>query len=261
MDILDLKNKWPSSAALNTVVKNACTFCNSDAHTALKCKHFSDKQKRYKLKKDGRSYRCMAYRHLISQCKVKIPPCETCQSLQHNSLFCPKNKIESSSSETETHGQEVVISSVLKAEENPGSYATLLQTANVQAENGANKIMARLLFDSGSQKSFLRSDLKQALNLKPIRQKKLLIYTFSKREPIEKIFEVVRLRIRTKFPLYQFLNIEFLASDVITGTGIYSNVDPKQVNRVIPATCISLTPSKIPPLSRSFWVLTICAMF
>ncbi|KAF8785785.1 hypothetical protein HNY73_011290 [Argiope bruennichi] len=184
------KNKLLSSAALNTVIKNVCTFCKSDTHTALKCKTFSDKQKRYKLKKDGRCYRCMAYRHLISHCKVKIPPCETCQSLQHNFLFCPKNKSESSSSETETHGQEVVISSVLKAEDNPGSYATLLQMANVQAENGANKIMARLLFDSGSQKSFLSSDLKQALNLKPIRQEKLLIYTFSKKEPIEKIFEV-----------------------------------------------------------------------
>ncbi|XP_055924489.1 uncharacterized protein LOC129956586 [Argiope bruennichi] len=208
---------------------------NSNTHTALKCKNFSDKQKRYKLKKYGRCYRCMAYRHLISQCKVKIPPCETCQSFQHNSLFCPKNKIESSSSETET---EVVISSALKAEDNPGSYATLLQTANVQAENGANKIMAKLLFDSGSQKSFLRSDLKQALNLKPIRQEKLLIYTFSKREPIEKIFEVVRLRIRSKFPPYQFPNIEALASDEITGADIYSNVDPRHVKRVIPATCI-----------------------
>ncbi|XP_055951561.1 uncharacterized protein LOC129987626 [Argiope bruennichi] len=231
------KNKLPSSAALNTVVKNVCAFCNSDTHTALKCKNLSDGQKRYKLKKEGRCYRCMAHRHIISQCKAKIPPCETCQSFQHNSLFCPKNKIESSSFETETHGQEVVISSVLKAEENPGSYATLLQTANVQAENGANKIMARLLFDSGSQKSFLRSDLEQALNLKSIRQEKLLVYTFSNREPIEKIFDVVRFRIRSKFPPYQFLNIEALASEEITGSDVYSNVDLKHVNKVIPATC------------------------
>ncbi|GFR22867.1 DUF1758 domain-containing protein [Trichonephila clavata] len=117
----------------------------------------------------------MTYKHLISQCKVKITPCETCQSLNHNSLFCPKTKIKTplrnnkteipevdnvKKPETETRVKEVVMSSVLNPQYSPENYATLLQTAEVQLINGCNKVIARLLLDSGSQKSFIRNDLK-----------------------------------------------------------------------------------------------------
>ncbi|GFY69282.1 DUF1758 domain-containing protein [Trichonephila inaurata madagascariensis] len=81
------KHNFPSSSALTTIVKNVCIFCNSDTHTSIGCQIFSNEEKRYKLKKEGICYRCMTYKYLISQCKVKITPCETCQSLQHNSLF------------------------------------------------------------------------------------------------------------------------------------------------------------------------------
>ncbi|GFX09044.1 DUF1758 domain-containing protein [Trichonephila clavipes] len=124
----------------------------------------------------------MTYRHkhLISQCKVKITPCETCQCLQHNSLFCPKTKTPLLNNsieipeignvkkpETETQVKEIVMSSVLNASYSPENYATLLQTAEVQVINGCNKAMARLLFDSGSQKSFIRNDLRYPTTLKP----------------------------------------------------------------------------------------------
>ncbi|GFT98870.1 DUF1758 domain-containing protein [Trichonephila clavipes] len=86
------KHNPPSSSALTTVIKNVCIFCNSDTHTSIGCQIFSNEEKCYKLKREGRCYRCMTYRHFISQCKVKIAPCEPCQNLQHNSLFCPKTK-------------------------------------------------------------------------------------------------------------------------------------------------------------------------
>ncbi|GFQ83656.1 integrase catalytic domain-containing protein [Trichonephila clavata] len=85
------------------------------------------------------------------------------------------------------------MSSVLNPQYSPENYATLPQTAEVQVINVCNKVIARLLFDSGSQKSFIRNDLKNALNLKPVRQETLLIYTFSNRKPLEKTFEVVNL--------------------------------------------------------------------
>ncbi|GFU58566.1 integrase catalytic domain-containing protein [Trichonephila clavipes] len=59
--------------------------------------------------------------------------------------------------ETETQVKEIVMSSVLNLSCSPENYATLLQTAEVQVINGCNKVMARLLFDSGSRKPFIRS--------------------------------------------------------------------------------------------------------
>ncbi|GBM10744.1 hypothetical protein AVEN_129-1 [Araneus ventricosus] len=47
-----IKPNAPSSAALNTVVKNVCIFCNCDTHPALKCNFLTNEQKRYKLKKE-----------------------------------------------------------------------------------------------------------------------------------------------------------------------------------------------------------------
>ncbi|GFT36582.1 DUF1758 domain-containing protein [Trichonephila clavipes] len=165
------KHNIPSYSALTTVIKNVCIFCNSDTHTSIGCQIFSNEEKRYKLKKEGRCYRCMTYKNLISQCKVKITPCETCQSLQHNSLFCLKTKTKTpflnniieipeignvKKPEAETQVKEIVMSSLLNPSCSPENYATLQQTAEVQVINGCNKVMARLLFDSGLQKSFIQ---------------------------------------------------------------------------------------------------------
>ncbi|GFV96568.1 DUF1758 domain-containing protein [Trichonephila clavipes] len=81
------KHNIPSSSALTTVIKNVCIFCNSDTPTSIGCQIFSNEEKRYKLKKEGRCYRCMTYRHLISECKVKITSCETCPGRTSSSEF------------------------------------------------------------------------------------------------------------------------------------------------------------------------------
>ncbi|GBO18374.1 hypothetical protein AVEN_130645-1 [Araneus ventricosus] len=236
-----IKPNAPSSAALNTVVKNVCIFCNCDTHPTLKCNFLTNEQKHYKLKKEGLCYRCMMHKHLMSKCQVKISPCETCQSSQHNFLFCPKNKAKSSplnkpKSETD---QKVMLASVMNSQDKPGNFVTLLQTAKVEIQgNGSQTVMARLLFDPGSQKSFVRSDLKQALKLKTIRKEKLLIYTFSKRQPEERIYEVVALKINSQFPPYKSINIEALASDEITGADIYANINPRLIESILPASCL-----------------------
>ncbi|GFQ96526.1 integrase catalytic domain-containing protein [Trichonephila clavata] len=129
------------------------------------------------------------------------------------------------------------MSSVLNPQYSPENYATLLQTAEVQLINGCNKVIARLLLDSGSQKSFIRNDLKNALNLKPVRQETLLIYTFSNRKPLEKTFEVVNLTLTSRFPPFQSLNIEALVTDEITGAEIYSDSTPKLLRNLIPSGC------------------------
>ncbi|GBM07525.1 hypothetical protein AVEN_100723-1 [Araneus ventricosus] len=127
----------------------------------------------------------------------------------------------------------------MNSQDKPGNFVTLLQTTKVEIQgNSSQKVMARLLFDSGSQKSFIRSDLKQALKLKTIRKEKLLICTFSKHQPEERIYEVVALKINSQFPPYQSINIEALASDEITGADIYANINPRLIQSILPASCL-----------------------
>ncbi|GFQ65267.1 integrase catalytic domain-containing protein [Trichonephila clavata] len=129
------------------------------------------------------------------------------------------------------------MSSVLNPQYSPENYVTLLQTAQVQLINGCNKVIARLLLDSGSHKSFIRNDFKNALILKPVRQETLLIYTFSNRKPLEKTFEVVNLTLTSRFSPFQSLNIEALVTDEVTGAEIYSDSTPKLLRNLIPSGC------------------------
>lgn len=243
------RNYFPTSAALNTIsIKNVCMFCKSNSHASLKCKQITDEQKRYKLKKEGRCYRCLLNKHMISQCNVKIQPCESCHSSQHNFLFCPKtrNKIavqkqspeipeikESSSNEVNYITENQTVMSSLLKPKNSNNYTTLLQTASVQVESGSKKLVARLLYDSASQKSFIRKDLARALNVKCIRKEKLFIYTFANRNPSEKEFECVDITLRSRFPPFQYINIEALVTDEICGAQLYSNVDTQLYDEIV----------------------------
>ncbi|GFQ78035.1 hypothetical protein TNCT_102391 [Trichonephila clavata] len=132
-----------------------------------------------------------------------MTPCETFQSLKHNSLFRPKTKIKTplqnnkteipevdnvKKPETETLVKDKVMSSVLNPQYSPKNSATLLQTAEVQVINGCKRMIATLLFDSGYQKSFIRNDLKNALNLKPISKKRCVnLYLFQSKASRENI--------------------------------------------------------------------------
>ena len=82
-----------TAAALNTIVKKTCIFCNANNNTSLKCKKITKEQKIYELKKEGWYYRCF-YKHLQYSCKMNIQLCLTNDSLQRTSLslFCPKQK-------------------------------------------------------------------------------------------------------------------------------------------------------------------------
>ena len=58
----------------------------------------------------------------------------------------------------------------------------LLQTASCMAVNGSNSIPVRVLFDNGSQRSYVSSSVTSRLNLRPVSSKNLHINTFGGHE-------------------------------------------------------------------------------
>ena len=88
------------------------------------------------------------------------------------------------------------------------SGCTLLQTARATVYAPLNddvSCQAPILFDLGSQKSYVSRALKNQLGLIPIRTDKILLKTFGSNEPILKTCEVVQISIQCQHELQIFI--------------------------------------------------------
>ena len=76
----------------------------------------------------------------------------------------------------------------------------LLQTAKGKVSSvGINKYCdVRILFDSGSQRSYLTDDLRKRLNLRTIRSENLVVQTFGNTQSEMKKVDIVQLKVRGK---------------------------------------------------------------
>ncbi|XP_054724348.1 uncharacterized protein LOC129234379 [Uloborus diversus] len=208
--------RMPSAAALNTTVKQLCIFCKASEHTGINCTKFSDEQKRYKLKKEGRCYKCFLKPHLSSNCKSKLIPCSKCESRDHNYLFCFK-EIKDQNLEKDKIGAIVSMMSEQRVKQNK---STLLQTLCVSVSTGNRCILARVLCDSGSEKCFVKSSLVKELKLKSIRKENLLIYPFGQRQPYKSCYDVVVLELNSILQPCNSIKIEALVVPEITGAKV-----------------------------------------
>ena len=74
----------------------------------------------------------------------------------------------------------------------------LLQTASCMAVNGSNSIPVRVLFDNGSQRSYVSSSVTSCLNLKPVNSENLHINTFGDTSYRKQKCNVVKLCLQTR---------------------------------------------------------------
>lgn len=87
------KNNFSIAAALSTIVKNVCIFCNSNTHTWLECKILTNEQKIYI---NWNCFRCF-FEHLQSVFKVKIRPVKHVTILNIITYFAIKQNVKYSS--------------------------------------------------------------------------------------------------------------------------------------------------------------------
>ena len=169
-----------------------CAFCNQ-AHQSTMCPIITDPQaRREALKRAGKCYNCLRPGHLSRSCQSKAT-CFTC-GLRHHSSICSQNMMgkgiaQASStnamiplspqpgaglpSNTENNQSKPVTTAFIKQKS-----GVLLQTASAaicRPDKPEVSVQARILFDSGSQKSYVSQRLKEALSLKPIHSETLVI--------------------------------------------------------------------------------------
>lgn len=183
-----------------------CIFC-SGSHIHERCDQFKTTDER-KQKLGRRCYLCLRDSHFIARCPDKSDRCLHCDARgAHNRCLCPtldcKKEVLKSKEKTHT------FLSQLRCD-------TVLQTATmVIRTEGSRSVKSRLLFDTGSQKTYVRSDVARQLKLKVIEPTCLTVFTFGSVKPKTIATTIVSLQMHLKEKL-----VDIQAYTIPTLTGI-----------------------------------------
>lgn len=207
----DKQNNFkPSSSALlqQTDLRTPCFICKSKEHKTEECTStVSLEQKKTMLQKHGRCFRCTLVNHMSKNCRRRIT-CRHCRG-RHASTMCdPKFK---------NGGQKNVAGTAplqLKSTtETSDQRIVLLQTAEAWASGTKNKAMARVLFDGGSQRSFITEDLSRRLGCKVVGSERLAVGYFGGHNQ-EKNFRRVFITLQSKHDGHTY-HLEALETSII----------------------------------------------
>ena len=143
---------------------NPCLFCNKD-HKPQHCTIVTDVSSRKNIIRDKkRCLFCLRIGHVAKNCTSNIK-CHKC-SERHHAAVCNKPKSGRPAEKNQTH-----------ANVSYSSEPVLLQTAKVEV--GTQHLLpARVLFDGGSQLSYITPKLRNLLNLKTLGTQEIQIKTF-----------------------------------------------------------------------------------
>ena len=176
-----------------------CVFCKQP-HWSDKCPVITDCEARKTyLRKGGRCFLCLKTNHKIQDCdKKKLRACFYCKRL-HNSAICPQRSGGSPKNNQDTPQSQTLNCNV--HESSPKIKANVfLQTADVIVENPLNskQVKVKVLFDSGSQRTYVSDRIKNFLNITPERSENVNISTFGNTNSDIKTVDIVKLNLLTQ---------------------------------------------------------------
>ena len=179
--------------------KISCAFCKKD-HFSAACQAVKDvNERRQILVREQKCFLCLKGNHHSYECRRTIN-CRKCHRRHHHSI-CMSN----AERETVSAVQGALASvNARVTETNPEittantatgtSTSVILQTATVLARGADGKsIPVRVLFDSGSQRSYVAESLKERLGLQPTRTQTLNVTTFGDKSFHKQKCDVVKI--------------------------------------------------------------------
>jgi len=194
--------------------KSLCVYCNREGHASSQCRNVTNVRSRKDiLRRSARCFVCLEKGHRFVDCSVEYE-CRICKQ-RHNVSICEK-RFEQRRMNNERHvergkqtGERFVAkdngkgeseSKEVHANVSMNSSRILLQTATAEISNDrAEHTFSRILFDCGSQRSYVKEELAFRLNLKVIRKEKVVIKTFGRDDEAElRCLNVVALKVRHK---------------------------------------------------------------
>ena len=152
-----------------------CLFCKGN-HRASNCDNVREpKERKEKLRQSGRCYICLSQQHVAKNCNRR-QRCKNCGYF-HHVLICGADKKTSSQNEDEKPAKTSIATTVNEGKSKSGT--VLLQMAKTFACNDSgNKVPVKILFDLGSQRSYLTENLKERLGLTSKNSEVLYLNTF-----------------------------------------------------------------------------------
>ncbi|XP_068689246.1 uncharacterized protein [Montipora foliosa] len=184
-----------------------CYFCNHLGHRSFNCTSVTDPEKRKEiLKKKGRCFVCLRRSH-VSNCCPSEYKCKKCLGRHHISVCSGGFQLPQDVTQNATQA-----------------------TANVSNPRSGKTMQVRLVFDSGSQRSYIANSLRSSLVLLCLRYENLVIKTFGAGSDQPKRCDVVQLCV----------------SKAVGGLNLY--VDAYDV----PSICAPLSQQKIESAQASY---------
>ena len=189
-----------ASALLSDSKKEAvyCTYCK-EKHRTSACSVVTNRPARMEvLKKEGRCFVCLRKGHMASSCFSKYR-CNVCKGKHHISLCNADNKSENSGTKQQETQSEPVQAKETTNLFTESKRSILLQTAQGEVfniDNKDHKIIVIVVFDSGSQRSYVTRRLKDYLNLQVAAREQICLKTFGQSKGKLETMDVTQLGIQ-----------------------------------------------------------------
>ena len=186
-----------------------CVFCKGP-HSSNACTVITKVEDRMAIVKENRlCFNCLA-RHKISQCNSKFR-CRNCGRKHHTSLCTgtppaaaaagPQNKAETeqkNGSDKRGENSKAVLTSLTSTKPPCHlSKSCLLKTAIAPVIYKQISIEGNILFDEGSQRSFISMELANKLNLQPQTRENVSLTSFGAESPSRRSLDVATVAIQT----------------------------------------------------------------
>ena len=203
-----------TSALLTNNPQVACCYCNG-SHQSHLCRTVpSAEQRKQCLMRSGRCFICLRKGHRVKDCRSSLR-CSSCQSRHHVSI-CTASRSELGMREQQPTQTAVTTSTQCKPPTTQTTRASqppvlsmyvatrtpvLLQTAKAQVfrqGRPSSTVNTRIIFDSGSQRSYIVSRIRDLLALPTEMTERVLIKTFGSKVEKVQVCDVVNLAIKTK---------------------------------------------------------------
>ncbi|GFU15780.1 integrase catalytic domain-containing protein [Nephila pilipes] len=181
--------------------------------------------KRDHLKRNKLCFFCFSGRHSIAFCPKlkKEKGCSFCGLKSHSKTLCYRfhqNNSDKTTSKSRKEESDDSVASVSSCQTETKTQRVLLQTASVVARYNKQFRNCRLLADTAAQRSFVERKFSRLLKLPVIRKEKLSVYSFGDTSPVEKTFNVVKIRLENKDDPNSYLEIEALETEKISAAHI-----------------------------------------
>ena len=188
-----------------------CMFCQG-IHASEKCESLKDLEERKTfLIRNARCFNCLRPGHRAFTCRSKVK-CSNCNGKNHNCAICPTLFPKEPQPKPSAPALDPTASTLVgKTGSSEGRVA--LQTA-LAVVNGNSESKVRVLFDTGSHKSFITAKAVGKLGLRPVRRECLGIRAFGSKEANVAMRDVVEISLSSSQGKNGILIEAFVVNDI-----------------------------------------------